>query len=194
MNAFNFTVFIKLILYLINVEYDKNKGAYKMQQLRTIIATSDAIPILKALPTDLHPCIYQYIYDEVKVHYWMKKYDWADTIHTLGDYYGNNLSMIFAYFEYTTGGYMTKCEFLNEIGAYREKTKWRDANGRVIRIEWGWNDDNCDYESVYMAYLCDMIYEQYEMRRDMKGLYKYLAHLIVLWEQMEANHTDSDSE
>ena len=164
-----------------------------MQQLRTIIATSDAIPILKALPTDLHPCIYQYIYDEVKVHYWMKKYDWIDTLHTLGDYYGKNLSMIFAYFKHTTCGYMTESKFLYEMGAYREKTKWRDVNGGVIRIEWGWNDDNCDYDLVY-THLCEMIYEQYKMQQDMKGLYKYLAHLIVLWEQMEANHTDSESE
>lgn len=167
-----------------------------MQQLQTIIATRDAIPILKALPTDLHPYIYQYIYDEVKVHYWMKKYDWADTIYTLSEYYANNLSMILAYFEYTTGGYMTKREFLNEIGAHREKNKWRDVNGRVIHIEWGWNDDKCDYESVY-TYLCDMIHEQYKTGRDMSGLYKYLAHLIILWENMEADHTceiDSESE
>ena len=167
-----------------------------MQQLRTIIATSDAIPILKALPPDLHPCIYQYIYDEVKVHYWMKKYNWIGTLHTLCDYYGQNLSMIFAYFKHTNGGYMTESNFLREIGAYREKDKWRDANGRVIRIEWGWNDDNCDYESVY-TYLCDMIYDQYKMRLDMSGLYKYLAYLIILWEKMEANQTreiDSESE
>ena len=50
-----------------------------MQRLQTIIATNTAEPIIRSLPQDLHPYIYKFISDEVKLHYWMEKYDLENT-------------------------------------------------------------------------------------------------------------------
>ena len=58
-----------------------------MQRLQTILATDHAIPILKKLPHDLHPYIYRFIHDEVKVHYLMCKYDYEETLQHLREYY-----------------------------------------------------------------------------------------------------------
>ena len=157
-----------------------------LQRLQTIVATTDAIPILKALPRDLHPYIFRFIDDEVKVHYWMNKYDWTDTLHYLGEYY-DGFQLVSSYFHYLTDTDVTKSGFLHEINAYREKDKWRDAHGRVIRVEWSWNDDNCDYPAVYDR-IGDMIYELYETRRNINGLYKLLSHLITLWDDIEKTY------
>jgi hypothetical protein len=161
-----------------------------LQRLQTIVATNDAIPILKALPRDLHPYIYKFITDEVKVHYLMDKYDWTDTLHYLGEYY-YGFQLVSSYFHYLTDTDVTKSGFLHEINAYREKDKWRDAHGRVIRVEWSWNDDNCDYPSVYDR-IGDMIYELYETRRNINGLYKLLSHLITLWDDIEKTDLTND--
>jgi hypothetical protein len=161
-----------------------------LQRLQTIVATNDAIPILKALPRDLHPYIYKFITDEVKVHYLMDKYDWTDTLHYLGEYYFG-FHLVSSYFHYLTDTDVTKSGFLHEINAYREKDKWRDAHGRVIRVEWSWNDDNCDYPSVYDR-IGDMIYELYETRRNINGLYKLLSHLITLWDDIEKTDLTND--
>jgi hypothetical protein len=145
---------------------------------------------LKALPRDLHPYIYKFITDEVKVHYLMDKYDWTDTLHYLGEYY-YGFQLVSSYFHYLTDTDVTKSGFLHEINAYREKDKWRDAHGRVIRVEWSWNDDNCDYPSVYDR-IGDMIYELYETRRNINGLYKLLSHLITLWDDIEKTDLTND--
>jgi hypothetical protein len=161
-----------------------------LQRLQTIVATNDAIPILKALPRDLHPYIYKFITDEVKVHYLMDKYDWTDTLHYLGEYYFG-FHLVSSYFHYLTDTDVTKSGFLHEINAYREKDKWRDADGRVTHVEWSWNDDNCDYPSVYDR-IGDMIYELYETRRNINGLYKLLSHLITLWDDIEKTDLTND--
>jgi hypothetical protein len=154
-----------------------------MAYLQTIVSSNDAIPILKALPLDLHPYIYQFITDEVKVHYWMDKYDWTDTIRDIGGYY-HGLYIVDTYFRHLNEGNNAKHLFFVNANAYREKGKARDAYGRVIRMEWYWNDDYCDYDKIFDQ-LGDMIYKQYEERRDICGLYKLLAHLITLWDDKE---------
>jgi hypothetical protein len=75
-------------------------------------------------------------------------------------------------------------DFLGNANAYREKDKFRDVQGRVICVQWSWNDDRCDYDAIYDR-IGDMIYKQYEERRNMCGLYKLLAHLITLWDDAE---------
>jgi len=156
-----------------------------LQRLQTIVATNDAIPILKALPRDLHPYIYRFIADDVKVQYWMDKYNWTDTIHVIGEYYCG-LHLIFAYFHHLKLGEDDLSDFLHNAGAYREKDKFRDVQGRVICVEWSWIDDNCDYDAIYDR-LGGMIYGQYETRHNMNGLYKLLSHLLTLWDDAEKN-------
>jgi hypothetical protein len=73
------------------------------------------------------------------------------------------------------------------MNAHREKDKWRDNTGKVTRVEWSWNDDQCDYD-VIIPELAEMLYTQYEDRRDMKGLFKYLSYLNLLCDNM---HEDS---
>ena len=116
--------------------------------LQTILATKDAIPVLKRLPQDLHPYVFKFIRDEVKVHYWMDKYDWNDILHVLGEYY-YGLHIVFAYFHYIKDTDITPDKFLHNNNAYLEKDKYRDEQGRVIRVEWNWNDDNCDYDIIF---------------------------------------------
>jgi hypothetical protein len=159
-----------------------------LQRLQTILATSDAVSILKRLPHDLHPYVFKFIVDEVKVHYWMEKYDWTDTLHYLGEYY-DGFQIVSSYFHYLTDTDVTKSGFLHEINAYREKDKWRDASGAVISVSWSWNDDLCDYPVVYDR-IGGMIYKQYKERRDMNGLYKLLAHFISLCDDIEDGHGD----
>jgi hypothetical protein len=163
----------------------------KLQRLQTILATDDALPILKALPIDLHPYIYKFVADDVKVHYWMEKYDWTDTLHYLGEYYFG-FQIVSSYFHYLTDTDVTKSGFLHDINAYREKDKWRDASGAVIRVEWSWNDDMCDYPAVYDR-IGGMVYKQYQERRDMNGLYKLLAHFISLCDDIDDGDWDSDT-
>ena len=158
-----------------------------LQRLQTIVATTDAMPILKHLPHDLHPYVYQFIADEVKVHYWMNKYDWTDTLHYLGEYY-DGFQLVSSYFHYIIkDNHGAKIKFLHDINAYREKDKWRDAAGWVIRVKWTWNDDNCDYPAVYDR-IGDIIYNLYHERRDMNRLYKLLSHLITLWDDIEKTY------
>lgn len=145
------------------------------QKLQTILFNESNN--MNKLPHDLHPYIYQFVADEVKVHYWMEKYNWINHLHQLGEYY-HGLFIVFAYFHHLTDCYSN--DFLPSINAYREKNKFRNADGQVTRIEWSWNDDNCDYPAIYER-LGNMIYEQYQERRDMNGLYKTLALLITLW-------------
>lgn len=154
-----------------------------MQRLQTITATSDADRILKALPRDLHPYIYSFIQDEVKVHYWMEKYNWKDTLYDLGTHYWE-FCLVRDYFKHVKETSIAEATMLHSMNAYREKDKWRDASGRVVRIEWTWNDDNCDYDKIFKE-LTDMLDTQYEERRDMNGLYKYLSHLINMYNDME---------
>ena len=148
------------------------------QNLQTILATKDAMPILKALPHDLHPYVFKFICDEVKVHYWMDKYDWKDIVHLLGEhYYG--IHLISAYFHYIKDTDITQNEFLYNNNVYEEKDKYRNQQGRVIRVEWTLNDDNCDYDIVFNL-IGDMIYKLYAERRDINGLYRLMAHFITL--------------
>ena len=173
---------------------------HRVQRLQTIIATTDAMHILKALPRDLHPYIYKFITDEVKVHYWMDKYDWNDTLHYLGDYY-DGLHLVFSYFHYIKDNVLNspqhehddvaEFKFLHDINAYREKDKWRDADGRVTHTHWSWNDDQCDYPAVYDR-LGGMIYKLWDERRDMNGLYKLLSHLISLYDDIDTYDDDED--
>mgnify|MGYP006074688051 CR=1 FL=1 len=155
-----------------------------LQHLQTIVATTDAIPILKALPRDLHPYIFRFIEDEVKVHYWMDKYDWTDTIHTLGNMCYYEFYMVRTYFRHVKDEHFDLNHFMLQENAYREKVKWRDAQGWVIRVKWSLNVDNCDYDAIHDR-LGDMIYELYETRRNINGLYKLLSHLLTLWDDME---------
>ena len=153
-----------------------------MQRLQTIVATSDADRILKALPLDLHPYIYRFIQDEVKVHYWMKKYNWDDTLYELGQYY-DGFHLVRSYFKHVNETSISESAMLHNMNAYREKDKWRDTTGKVTHVEWSWNDDNCDYDKI-IPELADMLYIQYEERRDMNGLYKHLSYLIYIFDHM----------
>ena len=157
-----------------------------LQHIQTIIATNDAIPILKALPPDLHPYIYKFIADEVKVHYWMNKYNWTDTIHVLGKCY-YEFYMVRTYFQHMKDEYITLSGFMHQENGYREKDKWRNADGKVIRVKWSWNDDNCDYDAIYDR-LGDMIYDQYKIHRNINSLYKLLSHLIMLWNNIDKRY------
>ena len=150
----------------------------QIQNIQTILATKDAIPVLKRLPQDLHPYVFKFIRDEVKVHYWMDKYDWNDILHVLGEYY-YGLHIVFAYFHYIKDTDITPDKFLHNNNAYLEKDKYRDEQGRVIRVEWNWNDDNCDYDIIFNQ-IADMIYNLYAQRRNINGLYLLLAHYITL--------------
>ncbi len=149
-----------------------------LQNLQTILATTDAMPILKALPHDLHPYVFQFLADEVKVHYWMDKYDWNDILHVLGEYY-YGIHIVFAYFHYIKDTDITPDKFLRNNNAYMEKDKYRDEQGHVIRVEWNWNDDCCDYDIIFNQ-IADMIYKLYAQRRNINGLYQLLAHYITL--------------
>jgi len=157
-----------------------------MQGLHTIIATDNAIPILKKLPHDLHPYIYRFIHDEVKVHYWMDKYDCEETLQHLREYYFE-FNLIQSYFAHVVETSISEFAMLHRMNAHREKDKWRDNTGKVTRVEWSWNDDQCDYD-VIIPELAEMLYTQYEDRRDMKGLFKYLSYLNLLCDNM---HEDS---
>ena len=150
------------------------------QNLQTILATKDAMPVLKRLPHDLHPYIFKFLADEVKVHYWIDKYDWNYTLHSLGEYY-YGWHLINAYFHYIKDTDITHTEFLRDNNAYRERYKYRDANGQVFRAIMTWNDDNCDYD-IILNRIGDMIYKLYAERRDFNGLYRLLAHYITLWD------------
>ena len=89
-----------------------------LQRLQTIVATTDAMPILKHLPHDLHPYVYQFIADEVKVHYWMNKYDWTDTLHYLGEYY-DGFQLVSSYFHYIIkDNHGAKIKFKNQNFQY----------------------------------------------------------------------------
>lgn len=150
----------------------------EFQNLQTILATKDAMPVLKRLPHDLHPYIFKFLADEVKVHYWMDKYDWNDILYGLGEYY-YGLHLISVYFHYIKDTDITHTEFLHNNNAYRDKNKYRDQHGRLIQVEWNWNDDNCDYDIIFNQ-IADMIYNLYAQRRDINGLYQLLAHYITL--------------
>jgi hypothetical protein len=150
----------------------------QIHTLQTILATKDAIPVLKRLPQDLHPYIFRFLADEVKVHYWMDKYDWNDILHVLGEYY-YGLHIVFAYFHYIKDTDITPDIFLRNNNAYLEKDKYRDEQGHIIGVEWNWNDDNCDYDIIFNQ-IADMIYNLYAQRRDINDLYKLLAHYITL--------------
>jgi hypothetical protein len=150
----------------------------QIQNLQTILATNDAMPVLKRLPQDLHPYVFRFLADEVKVHYWMDKYDWNDILHVLGEYY-YGLHIVFAYFHYIKDTDITPDEFLRNNNAYMEKDKYRDEQGHVIRVEWNWNDDCCHYDIIFNQ-IADMIYKLYAQRRNINGLYQLLAHYITL--------------
>ena len=150
----------------------------QIQNLQTILATNDAMSVLKRLPQDLHPYVFKFIHDEVKVHYWMDKYDWNDILHVLGEYY-YGLHIVFAYFHYIKDTDITPDEFLRNNNAYMEKDKYRDEQGHVIRVEWNWNDDNCDYDIIFNQ-IADMIYNLNAQRQNINGLYQLLAHYITL--------------
>jgi len=156
-----------------------------MQRLQTITATSDANCILKGLPRDLHPYIYSFIEDEVKVHYWMAKYNWEDTLYELGEYY-NEFHLIESYFKYVHNTPISKEEFFMKRNIYREKDKWRNTSGRITHVTWSWNDDNCDYVKLFQG-LANTIYVQSESQDDIGGLYKYLSYLITLYNDMECD-------
>ena len=156
-----------------------------MQRLQTITATSSAPNIIKLLPYDLQPYIYSFIEDEVKVHYWMEKYDWEDTIYELGEYY-NEFHLIESYYKYVLNSPISKEEFFKQSSIYREKNKWRDWSGRITHVTWSWNDDNCNYDKLFQG-LANTLYAQYEIRDDMGGLYKYLSYLITLYNDMECD-------
>ena len=160
-----------------------------LQNFQTILATKDAMPILKHLPHDLHPYVFRFLADEVKVHYWMDKYNWKDTLHVLGEYY-YGLHIVFAYFHYIKDTDITPDKFLHNNNAYMEKDKFRDEQGRVIRVEWNWNDDNCDYDIIFNQ-IADMIYKLYAQRRDVNGLYQLLAHYITLLDDIDT-YQDED--
>jgi len=148
----------------------------QQQRLQTILLNEST---MNKLPHDLHPYIYKFVADEVKVHYWMQKYDWTAILHELGEYW-EGLDIIFVYFHHLEDGESDLISFLLQYNAYREKYKWRDAEGRVTHREWCWNDDHCNYTAVYDS-LGIRICEQYLQRRDMNGLYKMLAHFITMW-------------
>lgn len=162
-----------------------------MQRLQTIVATNDAPPILKALPLDLHPFIYKFIAVDVKLHYWMDKYNWTDTLHDLDEYYCG-LYIVSTCFRHLEQGDITEQSFLRNANAYIEKDKYRDAQGRVVRVEFVWNDEHCDYDEIYDQ-LGSMICKQYEERRDMNGLYKLLSQLITLWDDTDNLWDDTDN-
>ena len=152
----------------------------QQQRLQTILLNEST---MMKLPHDLHPYIYKFVADEVKVHYWMQKYNWTDTLHELGEHY-DGLHIVYAYFHHLKDGENDKFSFLHNSNAYREKDKWRDAEGRVNHVEWSWNDDCCNYPTVYDR-LGNLICEQYRERRDMNGLYKMLAYFITLWDDID---------
>ena len=161
-----------------------------MQRLQTIVATHNADPILRSLPHDLHPYIYSFIQDEVKIHYLMEKYNWHNILDQLRDYY-NDFHLIISYFNHVTILTSTKADMLYEMGMYREKDKFRDANGNIIRIEWTWNDDNCNYDAIFTGFV-ETMNTQYRERRDIHGLYTYFRYLLSLLHRAHNNRIDHD--
>ena len=149
-----------------------------MQRLQTIIATNTAEPIIRSLPLDLHPYIYKFISDEVKLHYWMEKYDLENIMHQICEDYGG-LHLITSYYRHANEPIESEFDMLYSIGVYREKDKIRDTNGRIIRVEWYWNDDLCNYNEVFPKF-AKTLKTQYTERRDMNGLYKYFGYLLSL--------------
>jgi hypothetical protein len=161
---------------------------FELQNLQTILFTNDVIPSLKLLPKDLHPYVFKFISDEVKVHYWIDKYDWNDILHVLGEYY-YGLHLVLSYFHYIKDTDISQKEFLHNNNAYLEKDKFRDEHGRVVRVEWNWNDESCDYDIIFNQ-IGNMIYKLYAQRQHINGLYRLLAHYITLLDDIENSQNE----
>ena len=135
------------------------------------------LQIFKHLPTVLHRFIYHFIYDEVKVYYWLEKYCWESTLHDLRDsFYG--VCLLEKYYFHT----QTLNDMSKKFNEYfrRDKIKWRDSTGTVTRVKWIWDDDYADYDMVFSDFT-KYLREQSANKQNMHGLYKYFAHLIVLY-------------
>ena len=145
-----------------------------------------AMPLLVALPEVLQHFIYTFIYDEVKIHYWLKKYNIKKTLHELrnsynGEFYGV-LTHIDRYCMNATQPTMCdKMVMYNEYGVWRDRTKFRDGLGNLIKVVYTWEDENCDYNQMFYNFP-KMLHTQQKIRHDMLGLYKYLAWIIVSYD------------
>ena len=108
----------------------------------------------------------------------MHEYNWEETLHELSEYYYTPY-LLETYFKYATNPPQTEHAFLSCYFIW-DKDKIRDENGRVIQIVRSWDDEHVDdYDEIFSDFN-KLICEQYAKRRDMNGLYKYLAFLIKL--------------
>ena len=73
---------------------------------------------------------------------WMDKYDCEETLQHLREYYFE-FNLIQSYFAHVVETSISEFAMLHRMNAYREKDKWRDNTGKVTRVEWSWNDDQC---------------------------------------------------
>lgn len=143
-----------------------------------------APPILVHLPEDIQHVVYSFMYDDVKVAYWLKKYNWKRAFHEMrnsvcGDGYGI-LYHIDMYYKHMIqpGKLCSKSDFYYEYDCRRDKDKYYDGAGRLTRVVHSWTDEYCDDKKVFQKFT-QMLYDQFKEKRDVLGLYKYLAAVNI---------------
>ena len=137
------------------------------------------LQIFKRLPTDLHRFIYHFIYDEVKIYYWLEKYSLERTLRYMQPNV-NGVELLKMYYVHT----QTVEDMSNKFRDYftRHRKRLRDGAGSLISWEWIWDDDYTNYDDVISDFT-QYILEHCDNKKNMHGFYKYFGTLIILYEQ-----------
>ena len=154
------------------------------------------------LPVELHDYIYKFIEHDVKIYYWLDKYDWKNDIHYLCNY------VDLEYFIDNVNYYISKYDDIEKLeyykyGLYCERQKYRHWVGPTNIVSnlgkfkrYIWYDDGCSDKD--RAKLSDDIINKifpYLLTINTGKLYNLLRMLIYIYDEcvpLKDDYSDDD--
>tara|TARA_B110000967_G_C18695362_1_gene465121 strand:+ start:40 stop:543 length:504 start_codon:yes stop_codon:yes gene_type:complete len=140
------------------------------------------------LPPELQIYIYQYLQDDVKVYYWLDKYNWKEVFFELFKYYCET---------YIVEKFYQLCPCENKELLYDNFQyiidKCYNSQGKRIKIEfWEFSPVN-EYNNLHDD-LSIAIEKYIKANENKKGIYKYMAECIYLHNNSNILCQTDDSE